>query len=128
MLAPQSLLLDLDAVLAGNGGLLERLALRLPMSVVTDRPRAEATRILAASGIAGFVHDIVRREDEPARPTIERAWMVGSTPDVLRAARASGVLPLGIVSRRRRFATRRRITRSAARILTQLEELEELLP
>lgn len=90
-------------------GLLERLAARTRLAVVTARPRPDAERFLATQGIDDLVRVLVTREDAPAKPdpgplqfALERlgagrAWMVGDTPDDCRAARAANVLPLGIV-------------------------------
>src|SRR6185369_10857630 len=86
---------------------LSRLAARLPLGIVTGRPRADAERFLAASGIAGLVRVVVCMEDGPLKPDpapvraalrglgVAHAWLVGDTPDDVRAARAAGVLPLG---------------------------------
>jgi phosphoglycolate phosphatase-like HAD superfamily hydrolase len=66
---------------------------------------------------------------------VQRAWMVGDMPDDLAAARAAGVVPLGVcapgdatdpVSARRTAG--RLVAAGAARILSDLSDLEDLLP
>jgi histidinol-phosphate aminotransferase len=89
---------------------LQALGKRLPLAVVTGRPRADADRFLTERGIAGCFQTVVTMEDAPIKPNpapvrlaLERlgvatAWMVGDTPDDLRAARSAGVLPIGVVA------------------------------
>lgn len=79
------------------------------VAVVTGRPRADAVRFLARHGMADLVEAMVCMEDGPAKPDpfpvrealrllgVSRAWMVGDTVDDVRAARAAGVVPLGVV-------------------------------
>ena len=104
----------------GEGGLREteqplvpadRLAAwarRLPLAVVTGRPRAEAEWFLDRHGLADHLSALVCLEDAPGKPDpapvrlalkrlgVERAWMLGDTPDDLAAAAAAGVLPLAV--------------------------------
>ena len=106
--------------------LLERL--RVPFGVVTGRPRAQAERFLRKWGIAPRA--LVCMEDAPAKPDprpvrlalerlgVERAWLVGDTPDDMRAARACGVVPIGFGAE----------LPESARTLSDLCLLEELLP
>jgi HAD superfamily hydrolase (TIGR01548 family) len=123
--------------LLGGRALLARLAAHLPLAIVTGRPRVDAERFLAEQGIAEYFTAVVTREDGPIKPSpfpveealrrlgVTRAWMVGDTPDDLRAARGAQVVPLGIVApgddpvvaRDTLFAS------GAARVLTDLEEL-----
>lgn len=89
---------------------LEAISDRLPLAVVTGRPRAEAEWFLDRVGIAGLFRTTVCLEDGPNKPDpapvllalerlgVDRAWMIGDTPDDVRAALAAGVLPLGIVA------------------------------
>jgi HAD superfamily hydrolase (TIGR01548 family) len=121
---------------------LSRLAARLPLGIVTGRPRADAERFLAESGIAGNVRVVVCMEDGPLKPDpapvraalralgVSHAWMIGDTPDDVRAARAAGVLPLGIVAPGDRTDVMAEALRSAgaARVLPHLNQLEEILP
>ncbi|TNE91711.1 MAG: aminotransferase class I/II-fold pyridoxal phosphate-dependent enzyme [Deltaproteobacteria bacterium] len=89
---------------------LEALAARIPLAAVTGRPRLDAERFLETQGIAGLFQTVVCMEDGPAKPNpapvlealsrlgVSSAWMVGDTPDDARAARAAGVVPLGVRS------------------------------
>jgi phosphoglycolate phosphatase-like HAD superfamily hydrolase len=115
---------------------------RLPLGIVTGRPRADAERFLAESGIAGLVRVVVCMEDGPLKPDpavvraalralgISHAWMIGDTPDDIRSARAAGVLPLGVVAPGDRTEVMAEALRSAgaARILAHLNQIEEILP
>ncbi|MFN8583229.1 MAG: aminotransferase class I/II-fold pyridoxal phosphate-dependent enzyme [Gemmatimonadaceae bacterium] len=86
------------------------LAARLPVAIVTGRPREEAEWFLSRAGIRDLVHTVVAFEDAPNKPDpapvrlamtrlgARRAWMVGDTPDDARAARAAGALALGVVA------------------------------
>ena len=88
---------------------LATLADRFPVAVVTGRPRKDAERFLDENRLTRFVSTTVCMEDAPAKPDpapvklalsrlgVERAWMLGDTPDDLVAARAAGVLPVGVV-------------------------------
>jgi len=122
--------------------LLERLASRLPLGIVTGRPRDEATWFLEKAGILDLFGCVVCLEDGPLKPApepvqealsrlgVERAWMVGDTPDDVRAAVAAGALALGIVApgddpTRAAQALREA---GAATVLAALNHLEELLP
>ena len=121
---------------------LARLAGRLPLAVVTGRPRRDAERFLAENGIADCFRAVVTMEDAPAKPDpapvraalehlgLRRAWMVGDTPDDIQAARGAGVLPLGIVAPGDDPDEARAALASsgAARILSTVDELLEILP
>jgi histidinol-phosphate aminotransferase len=86
---------------------LEDLSRRYRLGVVTGRPRADAQRFLEKQAIAHCFDAVVCMGDAAAKPDpapvrlalerlgVTRAWMVGDTPDDIRAARAAGVLPLG---------------------------------
>lgn len=121
---------------------LERLAAARPLGVVTGRPRAEATWFLERTGVADLLGTVVCMEDAPPKPDpapvrlaldrlgVERAWMVGDTPDDLRAALAAGVLPLALAAPGddRGSLAAALLAAGAARVLASLGELEELLP
>jgi len=120
-----------------------RLARRVPLAAVTGRPRRDAIAFLERAGIARHFATLVCREDAPAlkpdpapvraalaRLKVRRAWMVGDTPDDVRAARAAGVVPLGVVAPGddRAAAERTLLAAGAARVLNRLDDLESLLP
>lgn len=87
---------------------IERLARRLPLAIVTGRPRAEAEWFLDRFALRPCFSALIAREDAPAKPdpapvrrvlaelAVERAWMVGDTPDDVAAAGAAGVVPLAV--------------------------------
>ncbi len=89
---------------------LNELSQRIPLAIVTGRPRGDALRFLEAHDMVKYFQTIVCMEDGPAKPNpapvalalerlgVTRAWMIGDTPDDVRAARAAGVLPWGIVA------------------------------
>ena len=122
--------------------LLERLAARLPLGIVTGRPRRDAIRFLDRCGLRDRFSVLVTMEDGPLKPDaapvrlalerlgVGRAWMVGDTPDDMRAARSAGVVPIGIVAPGHAPETMRGalFEAGAGRVLGDLAELEELLP
>lgn len=122
--------------------LLERLAARLPLAIVTGRPLRDATRFLDRCGLRDRFSVLVTMEDGPLKPDaapvrlalerlgVERAWMVGDTPDDIRAARDAGVVPIGIVAPGHAPETMRGalFVAGAGRVLADLAELEGLLP
>jgi len=114
--------------------LLERLAARLPLAIVTGRPRAEARWFLERAGISHLFRTVVVMEDAPPKPNpapvrlalerlgVRRAWMVGDTPDDMHAAAQAGVLPLAIA------APGDEAPAGGARVFGNLTDLLELLP
>jgi phosphoglycolate phosphatase-like HAD superfamily hydrolase len=122
--------------------LLEAVARKLPIGIVTGRPRADAVRFLERHGIAGMVSALVCMEDAPLKPDpapvrlaldrlgVRRAWMVGDSPDDMTAARAAGVVPIGIVAPGDRLdaVAPALFGAGAARVLEELRTLEDLLP
>jgi len=122
--------------------LLERLAQRLPLAVVTGRPREEARWFLEREGVANLFRTVVCMEDAARKPDpapvrlalarlgVRRAWMVGNTPDDVRAAAGAGVVPLGVVAPGDDLSatTSALADAGAARVLDQVADLEELLP
>ena len=114
---------------------------RLPLAVVTGRPRAEAEWFLEREELTDQVSALVAQEDAPAKPDpapvrlaverlgIERAWMVGDTPDDLAAALAAGVVPLGVAAPGDEGPeTTAALERAgAAAVLDRLTDLEDLL-
>jgi len=122
--------------------LLARLAQRLPLAVVTGRPREEARWFLEREGIADLFQAVVCMEDAARKPDpapvrlalaslgVRRAWMVGNTPDDVRAAAGADVVPLGVVAPGddRSLTAAALADAGAARVLDQVADLEELLP
>jgi len=121
---------------------LARLARRVPLAVVTGRPRRDALRFLDEQGLVPFFRALVAREDAPLKPdptpvrvALERlgascAWMVGDTPDDVRAARAAGVVPFGVVAPgdERSAAAHALLAAGAGRVVDDVAELLEQLP
>ncbi|MEO8480134.1 MAG: aminotransferase class I/II-fold pyridoxal phosphate-dependent enzyme [Gemmatimonadota bacterium] len=128
--------------LIGDRDLLARLAARLPLAIVTGRPRIDAERFLVENNLADLFQVVIAREAGPLKPDpfpvrealrhlgVSRAWMIGDTPDDLRAARTAGVVPIGIIAPGDASARTVPALREAgaARILTTLEELFACLP
>lgn len=129
-----------EALLA-DLSLLARLAAKLPLAVVTGRPRAEARRALDRFQMDPYFRTIVCMEDAPIKPDpapvrlalarlgVSNAWLVGDTVDDVRAARGANVASLGIVAPGEdRVASRSTLMAAgAARIIRDLNELEGLL-
>jgi len=121
---------------------LERIAARLPLGVVTGRPRSDAMRFLEEQGVADLFSALVCMEDAPPKPNpapvllamerlgVSTAWMVGDTPDDLRAARAAGVLPIAVTAPGDdgSMMTEKLKAAGAARLLNGPDGIEELLP
>lgn len=117
--------------------LLEGWAARLPLAVVTGRPRAEAEAFLDRFGLSDLFSVLVAREDAPAKPDpapvrlalerlgVTRAWMVGDTPDDVAAARAAGVLPYAVTPPDPDDAPDPASLAGAVRVLASLQDLEE---
>jgi histidinol-phosphate aminotransferase len=122
--------------------LLERLSRRLALAVVTGRPRDEARWFLEREGLADLFRAVVCMEDAARKPDpapvrlalarlgVRRAWMVGNTPDDVRAAAGASVVPLGVVAPGDDLSATAAalVDAGAARVLDQLADLEELLP
>ena len=122
--------------------LLERLSKHLPLAVVTGRPREEARWFLEREKVADLFRAVVCMEDAARKPDptpvrlaltrlgVLRAWMVGNTPDDVRAAAGASVVPLGIVAPGDDLAATAGALNEAgaARVLDRLADLEELLP
>jgi histidinol-phosphate aminotransferase len=121
---------------------LRRLAARFPLGVVTGRPREEAEWFLDRFAIGALFSATVCLEDGPVKPDpspirlalerldVRRAWMVGDTPDDVRAAGAAGVLGIGIVAPGDSLDATRGVLEmaGAATVLDSLADLEDLLP
>ncbi len=84
------------------------LSSRLPLGIVTGRPRADADAFLARVGVRELFSAVITRDDAPLKPSpapvqaalaalgVRRAWMLGDTPDDVVSARGAGVLPIGV--------------------------------
>lgn len=121
---------------------LSRLAARLPLAIVTGRPRKDAERFLEDSGIRGHFKALVAMEDGPLKPdpapvrlamqrlSVSRAWMLGDTPDDMAAARSAAVVPVGLMppGEGRSEYKGALVRAGAARVLESPGDLEELLP
>ena len=121
--------------------LLERLAGRLPLGIVTGRPREDAERFLHAHGLERLfrvmvcMHDATPKPDPApvrlalARLGVERAWMVGDTADDQRAARAADVIPLAVVAPGddREVVGPGLLQAGAARVIEHLGLVEEMI-
>lgn len=121
---------------------LQRLRARLPLALVTGRPLRDASELVEREGWRGLFDAMVvmgetapKPDPAPVRAALERlgvrtAWMVGDTVDDVRAARAAGVVPLGMVAPGE--APGRGgpllLKAGAARIIASAPELESLLP
>ena len=89
---------------------LENVASKYRLAVVTGRPRADAQRFLEEQAIGDLFSALVCMEDAAAKPdpkpvkiALSRvggstAWMFGDTPDDVRAARGAGVLAIGVTA------------------------------
>jgi len=111
------------------------------LAIVTGRPRKDAIRFLEENNLWSLFSAIVCMEDAPAKPSAEpvklalkqlnctRAWMIGDTKDDIVAARNAGVLPIAVVAPQDELSKVQNSLEAAgaARILTNLTQLEELL-
>ena len=121
---------------------LSRLADRLPLAIVTGRPREEAEWFLDKEGLTDLFRVVVCMEDGPLKPDpapvraaasrlgVERTWMVGDTPDDIRAAAGAGAVPIGVAAPGPDPAASEVALRDAgaATILDTIDDLLELLP
>lgn len=121
------------------------------LGIVTGRPRSDAAYFLETHGIDDLFEAIVTRDDAPLKPDpaptrlameqlgVERAWLLGDTPDDLRSARGAGALPIGVLppapegspesrpeSKERYKLTLRRS--GAGTVLERITDLTSLLP
>jgi histidinol-phosphate aminotransferase len=128
--------------LLGSIDAFNQLASRLPLAIVTGRPRADAERFLDRFGLSPLISARVCMEDGPSKPDptvvrlalerlgVRRAWMVGDTVDDVRAARAAGVVPIGVIAPQDdpTSTTESLLRAGAACVLGSLDELLEILP
>jgi phosphoglycolate phosphatase-like HAD superfamily hydrolase len=130
---------DLESLAIDRPTLARWAAIR-PLAVVTGRPGKDAKDFLERHRIADLFRVVVTRDDAPLKPDpapvelaldklgVSSAWMLGDTPDDVEAARAAGVIPIGVVAPGDEPARARESLRNAARILDKPGDLEGLLP
>lgn len=120
--------------------ILQQLADKINLGIVTGRPRRDARRFLSKYKLSDLFETVVCLEDANQKPSpqpltlamknvgAKRAWMIGDTPDDIRAARAAAVLPLGIVAPGDDESSGRCLLESGAgQILKSLNQLTELI-
>ena len=109
---------------------------------MTGRPREEAEWFLEKEGLTDLFQAAVCMEDGPLKPDpapvrtaaallgVGRTWMIGDTPDDIRAAASAGAVPIGIVAPGPDPAASAVALREAgaATVLTAINDLMELLP
>jgi phosphoglycolate phosphatase len=128
---------ELAETVRGSQALLEALAPRFRLAVVTTRARPEAYAFLAGSGLERFFPVVITRQDvlrmkphpEPVRAAAgmlgvapEACVMVGDTAADVRAARRAGAFAVGVLSG---FGRRQELERAGADLI--LDYAEELL-
>lgn len=132
--------LEATETLIVSADVLRGLAARVPIAIVTGRPRADAERFLRRHDLSDLTEVLVCMEDGPAKPDpfpvvealrqlgVSRAWMVGDTVDDLRAARAAGVVPIGVIPPGEDLdaLSATLLHAGAARVYPTLADLEEL--
>ena len=120
---------------------LERLSTKYLLAVVTGRPRSDARRFLEEQDIANLISTTVCMEDGPSKPDpapvrlaleqlgAKTAWMIGDTPDDMRAARGASVLPIGLVAVGDDQLLMQSVldAAGAARVIEEPNDLERLL-
>ena len=112
----------------------------MPLAIVTGRPRSDALCFLEEKGILSCFDVIVCMEDAELKPDPapvnlaldqlgkQYAWMIGDTPDDVRASRGARVVPLGVLAPGDGDAARTVLMDSgAARVLDKTIALEGLL-
>jgi HAD superfamily hydrolase (TIGR01548 family) len=128
-------------ILLAPKDLIERLASKIALGIVTGRPLRDALAFLEAKGIRHLFQALVTMDDGPLKPDpgpcllalerlgVQRAWMIGDTPDDMRSALNAGVLPIGVVAPADdpEVARPALMEAGAARVLERIAEIEELL-
>ncbi len=116
---------------------------RYKTAIVTGRPRLDANRFLSNFGMEDCFDALVCMKETASKPSpepvlkamkdmgVERAWMIGDTPDDIIAAKMAGAVPIGVAPPAEmgdEKALSALYDAGAARILKSLRELEEVLP
>lgn len=112
---------------------LEAWAARMPLGIVTARPRKDAEEFLQRFDLNGLFAAVVTREDAPSKPDpapvrlalqrlgVSSAWMAGDTRDDIEAARGAGVVPIGVT------VPGDEPLHGAALVVSRVEEIQEVL-
>ncbi|MFZ0013416.1 MAG: aminotransferase class I/II-fold pyridoxal phosphate-dependent enzyme [Acidimicrobiia bacterium] len=108
---------------------------RMPLGIVTARPRRDAEAFLERFGVDDCFATVIAREDAPSKPDpapvrlaleslgVTRAWMSGDTRDDIDSARGAGVVPIGVLVPGDDPTT----LSGAARIVASVAEIQEVL-
>lgn len=117
-----------------------QLKSRYRLAIVTGRPRKDAERFLQDTEIEPLFDAVICMEDAPIKPSpepvqaalaalgVQRAWMLGDTPDDVVAARSAEVLPIGVMAPGASPTTQSTLLASgAAIVLNQWDEIQERL-
>jgi HAD superfamily hydrolase (TIGR01548 family) len=120
---------------------IERFASRLPLAIVTGRPRADCERFLREHGLTDLFPVQVYMEDATPKPSPEpltramkllgvtRAWMLGDTRDDIDAARAASVVGIGVLPPgAEEGLTQILESAGAAAVVSSLDAVLEVLP
>jgi histidinol-phosphate aminotransferase len=122
-------------------GMFSRLKEKFKLGIVTGRPRHEAMWFLDRFEIRDDFESIVCMEDAPLKPApdpvikamsqlnVERAWMVGDTPDDMVSARGAGVIAVGCIAPGHNTESNKLalVSSGASTILESVNQIEEKL-
>ncbi|MBT6179250.1 MAG: TIGR01548 family HAD-type hydrolase [Deltaproteobacteria bacterium] len=119
---------------------LNALKAKLPLAIVTGRPRSDALCFFEENDILDCFEVLVCMEDAALKPDpapvnlalqklgVKYAWMIGDTPDDIRASRGARVVPLGVLAPGDGEDTKETLLDAgASRVLNETLSLEELL-
>jgi histidinol-phosphate aminotransferase len=119
---------------------LDAIKEKMPLAIVTGRPRSDALCFLEEKGILECFDVLVCMEDAALKPDpapvilalkklgLKYAWMIGDTPDDIRASRGARVVPLGVLAPGDGEDTKETLLDAgASRVLNETLSLEELL-
>ena len=119
---------------------LDALKAQMPLAIVTGRPRSDALCFLEEKDILSCFDVLVCMEDAELKPdpapvnlALEKlgkqyAWMIGDTPDDIRASHGAKVVPLGVLAPGDGEAARQTLMDAgASQVLDKTIDLEGLL-